>query len=370
MKLIAQVKLVINSSQKETLLNTMEIANIACNDISKIAWETKTFQQFSLHKKSYRHIREKYPLSAQVVVRCISKVANAYKTGRIKMRTFKHHGAITYDPRILRWYKNDVSIWTTNERQKMNFLAGEYQKNLLHYQKGESDLCFIDGEFYLFATCEVEEVDQLKATGWLGVDLGIKNIATDSDGNQYSGGHLNNLRKRHEKIRRKLQSKGTKSAKRLLKKSNRKEARISKDTNHCIAKRLVLLAQDTLRGISLEKLTGIRGRVTVRRSQRRAHHSWAFDDLAQKILYKAKLVGVPVIFVDPRNTSKECNHCGHIEKANRKTQSDFLCMSCGFSANADCNAAINIGRRAFVNTPYAATNKVVSCNLTDLSVSY
>jgi len=358
MKLTAQVKLAINSSQKETLLHTMETANSACNEISNIAWKTGAFRQYDLHRKCYKTTRDRFPLSAQIVVRCICKVSDSYKKDKKTMRHFRKRGAVTYDERILRWYNDSVSIWTTNGRQKIPFDAGEHHKKLLQYQRGETDLVYMDRNFYLFTTCEIEEPEQLKATGWLGVDLGIKNIATDSDGNRYSGGRINGLRKRHAKLRTRLQNKGTKSAKRLLKTRKRKEARMAKDINHCIAKRLVRLAQDTHRGISLEKLTGIRERVSVRRSQRRAHHSWAFYDLAQKILYKSALIGVPVLFVDPKNTSRTCQKCGHCEKRNRKDQSTFKCRSCGFSANADDNAArniANIASRASVNKPYAAT---------------
>jgi len=358
MKLTAQVKLAINSSQRETLLHTMETANSACNEISDTAWKTGAFRQYDLHRECYKTIRDKFPLSAQVVVRCIGKVSDSYKKDKKTKRNFKKRGAVTYDERILRWYDNSVSIWTMNGRQKIPFGVGDHHKKLLQFQRGETNLVYMDGNFYLFTTCEIEEPEQLKTTGWLGVDLGIKNIATDSDGNKYSGGHVNGLRKRHAKLRRRLQNKGTKSAKRLLKTRKRKEARMAKDINHCIAKRLVRLAQDTLRGISLENLTGIRERITVRRSQRRAHHSWAFYDLAQKILYKAALVGVPILFVDPRDTSRTCQRCGHCEKGNRKDQSTFKCLSCGFSANADDNAARNISdkaSRASVNKPYVAT---------------
>ena len=73
--------------------------------------------------------------------------------------------------------------------------------------------------------------------------------------------------------------------------------------------------------------------------------NWAFADLAAKIFYKAAEVGLPVIFVDPRNTSRTCSECGHCEKANRKSQSKFECLNCGFCANADKNAACNISRK-------------------------
>lgn len=185
------------------------------------------------------------------------------------------------------------------------------------------------------------------------MDLGIKNIAADSDGNTYSGGKVNGLRGRHARLRAKLQSKGTQSAKRLLKKRRRKESRFAADVNHTISKRLVAKAKGTGRGIALEDLSGIRDRVTVRKAQRRSHHSWSFHQLRSFVTYKAKLAGVLVVLVDPRNTSRTCPECGTIDKRNRPTRDLFCCVSCGRAGPADTIAAGNIARRAVVNQPHA-----------------
>ncbi|MEW6505241.1 MAG: transposase [Chloroflexota bacterium] len=360
MKLTAKVKLLPAPEQAELLRQTLEIANAACNYISEQAWERKTFRQFPLHKLTYHAVREKFPLTAQVVVRCISKVADAYKANRKAKRVFNPHGAIAFDSRILscNLEKSEVSIWTVGGRQKIPFVCGERQRELLAGQRGESDLTCIDGQFYLFAACDVETPAPDDVSEFLGVDLGVNNIATDSDGNNYSGAHVNGLRHRHARIRSRLQSKGTESAKRLLRKRRRKESRFAKDVNHRIAKELVLRAKDTGRGIALENLQGIRERVTVRKAQRRQHHSWAFYDLRQKIQYKAAAAaGVPVVLVDPRNTSRTCPVCGCVDKRNRPSQRVFSCISCNFSGFADAVAAENI-RRAAVNQPYAGAYSV------------
>jgi IS605 OrfB family transposase len=156
-----------------------------------------------------------------------------------------------------------------------------------------------------------------------------------------------------------LQRKGTQAARRLLKKRRRKEKRMASQKNHEISKRIVEKAQRHSLGIALEELTGIRERTTVRKSQRRQQSSWAFHDLRQKIEYKARLAGVPVVLVDPRNTSRTCPACGCVDKANRPHQSTFLCVGCGYFAPADSNAAVNIGRRAAVNQPYIPTTSAI-----------
>jgi len=130
-----------------------------------------------------------------------------------------------------------------------------------------------------------------------------------------------------------------------------RERRFATDVNHCISKQLVKKAKRTGRGLALEDLSGIRDRVRVRKSQRRELHGWSFFQLRQFVAYKAALYGVPLVFVDPRNTSRTCPACGHIAKENRRTQDSFLCVSCGCAGRADHFAAICIGRRADVNRP-------------------
>jgi IS605 OrfB family transposase len=195
---------------------------------------------------------------------------------------------------------------------------------------------------------------------FLGVDLGIIQLATTSDGeflNHSTGpkhSHVNQVRARYSRFRQKLQKKGTKSAKRLLKKRSGREKRFAKDVNHCLSKAVVSTAKGTGRGIALEDLTHIRSRVNGSKRRRRVLHSWSFFQLRAFIAYKAALAGVRMVYVDPAYTSQTCSACGLCEKANRRTQSTFLCLSSGFSAHADVNAAVNIRSRAAVNRPYAA----------------
>lgn len=353
MRLTAKIKLQPTPEQHSAFQHTLEQCNRAAQYVSNYAWEQRQFLRVPLHHAMYYVLREQFDLSAQMAVRALGKVADAYKLDRKTKREFGLHGAFPYDDRILRYLVADhmVSITTLTGRIKVPFLAGKRQLELLARQKGESDLCLIDGDFYLFATCDVDEPAPSDVEEYLGVDLGIKNIATDSDGAVYSSGHLNGLRHRHAKLRQRLQKKGTRSSRRLLRKRRRKETRFANDVNHCISKSLVATAKGTGRGIALEDLTGIRSRTTVRKSQRRQHHSWAFSDLRAKIEYKAALAGVPVVLVDPRNTSRMCQVCGCVDKANRRSQESFLCVSCGFASNADHNAAVNIGRGAVVNQP-------------------
>jgi IS605 OrfB family transposase len=354
-KLVVQVKLKPTAEQAASLKATMARANAACDWLSGRAWDAQVFRQFALHKLVYRDARAAFPdLSSQMIVRATAKVADSYKVDRKVRRTFRPLGSVAYDARILSWKGDAVSLWTLSGRQVIAFVCGDHQRALLGFERGEADLVLRGSKFYLFVTVDVPDTEEKKVLGWLGVDVGIVNIATTSDGQNFSGKSLNALRRRAVKLRQKLQAKGTKSAKRLLRARRIKESRFSTHVNHCISKQIVASAERTSRGIALENLDGIRSRIRASRSQRRVLHSWAFGDLQAKISYKAARAGVPVCYVDPRNTSRECRVCGHVEKANRKTRDAFACLACGHTADADVNAACVIASRATVIRPYGS----------------
>jgi putative transposase len=374
MNLTAQIRLHATAEQMTALEETMRRANSACNAISRFAWQEKCFKQYDLHKHLYKTIKEQFALSAQVVVRCIAKVADSYKLDKKTERVFSAYGAIAYDARILSWnfYDNTVSIWTVQGRMKIGFSAGEHQANLLEYQRGESDLILRKHSqsvsetgfvAYLYPTCKIEPLAPIVPTSALGVDLGIVNIATDSDGEIFSGADIETKREWYAKRRAVLQRVGTKSAKRRLKQLSGKQRRFQKDSNHRIAKTIVRKAKDTTRAIALEDLTGIRTRATVRKpqlrkSQRARHSNWAFGHLRACITYKAERVGVWVVLLDPRNSSRTCSQCGYCDKANRRTQAEFVCQSCQHSMSADNNAAIILKQWAVVKLPMVSNGGI------------
>lgn len=356
MKLTANIKLNPTDEQFSILKQTLETSNQACNYISEIAFQNKMFNQFSLHKLVYHEVKNRFNLSAQMAVRSIAKAANSYKINKKILHKFKPHSAQPYDDRIFRLMKDDfISIWTLKGRQKIPFQCGDYQRKLIENQHGEVDLMFIRGLFYIAIICDVDEDTLIDPQDVLGIDLGIVNLAVSSEGKIYSGKDIDKYRRKMSHRRKNLQKKGTKPAKRKLKQISGKQARFQKNTNHCISKAIVADAKRLSCAIALEKLTGIRNRIKARKRGRARLHNWAFYQLRSFLTYKAKLAGIPMIFVDPRNTSRECPICHHVSKSNRKSQSEFICQSCGFSQLADHVASQNIRDRAIVNLPMVAT---------------
>ncbi|MDV5146201.1 transposase [Streptomyces sp. SBC-4] len=364
----------------DALAATLRACNRAANHASEVAFVKDLKRRNVLQDAVYHGVKADFDLGAQAAVRTITKVCDAYaalkgniKAGNLgrdgskrrlraesKPIVFREDAAQPFDDRILTWNLDarTVSIWTVAGRIKhVPFACSPEATKLLASRKGESDLVMRDGMFFLIATIDVFEPEVFEPGGFLGVDLGIVNIATTSDGRIMAGRGLNRYRQRHRDLRQKLQKKHTKSAKRVLKRVRRREARHAANTNHIIAKQLVATAERTSRGIALEDLSGIRQRVTAKKDQRARLHSWAFAQLGAFVEYKARRAGVPVVFVDPRNTSRQCSECWHTHRTNRVTQARFVCRSCGTVMHADHNGSRNIAHRGDAAWKRGAVNR-------------
>ena len=169
MKLTLKIKLLPTDEQADLLLSTMKEANAVCDAISEIAWENKVFNQFKIHGLCYHGFKSSFSLSAQMLVRCISKVADAYKLDKKSKRYFRPLGAITYDSRILSYKGMSVSIWAIGGRLKMPFVC--HNPKYLPYIKGESDLVYKKGKFYLFQTVDIPDEEVEDVEEFIGVDF-------------------------------------------------------------------------------------------------------------------------------------------------------------------------------------------------------
>lgn len=344
-----QVKLNTTSEQKIALLDTLRVCNATADRISKVAFETQTFRQFDLHRLMYATLRDQIGLNSNHLIHAIAKVAHSYKLGREVCRVFRPTGAIELGRDLIAWRVEEqiVRITTTSGRLSLPFLCSPSQKELLQGKRSQPDLIYRDNEFYLNIPVRVEQQPLFDPQGAIGVDLGIVQIATDSEGHQYSGEPVRKLRKKCARLRKLLQPRKTRSARKHLQKARGRESRFVRDVNHCISKAMVQLAQLRQKALALETLTGIRGRGNgFSRAMRTELNSWAFHQLKLFIAYKCQRAGVPLIEVDPRYSSQTCSGCGHCEKGNRKSQESFECLCCGLRLNADVNAALNLKTRA------------------------
>ncbi len=362
MKLTLKIKLLPTAEQADLLLDTIREANAVCNAISEVAWSKKVFNNFKLHHETYHIYKSTFRLSSQMLVRSVAKVADAYKLDKKTKRIFRPLGSIAYDARIMT-YKPDniVSLWCIGGRQKIKFVC--HNPAYLPYIKGEADLVYKKGKFYLFQTVDIPEQDVDDIENFIGIDFGLKDIVVTSDGVKHSADWINSYREQRQKVRSSIQSKGTRSSKRLLKRLKGKERTTATIVNHTISKSIVQSAKMQGKGISVEDLTNIRFTSKRRNKKFRVKLGrWSFGQLRSFIDYKARLNGVKFVVVEPAYTSQTCSVCHSI--GTRKNKS-FTCTNCGNDMDADFNAAKNIATLgAAVNQPEKST---MYCSLHSLS---
>src|SRR5712691_10358177 len=351
MELTLQLKLLPTEGQATSLRATMVRFNEACNWLAKQAFAKQCTNKLTLQRLYYHELRTRFALPSQMVVRCLARVAGTYRRDKSVCPTFRPDAAMPYDQRIMRFDGLDhVSLLTLQGRVLVSFLIGPYHRQ--RFDAYEPRQCHLvvreDGQWFLLVVVQVPDGAPIPPTDFLGIDLGVVNLATTSDGTTHSGDGVEACRARYTKYRQRLQraahvaqmdAKRPKNIRRALKRTARREARFRRDTNPCISKTLVAAAPGTGDGIALEALKAIRSRTRFRKPQRAKMAGWAFAQLRFFVEYKAQLSGVPVVLVDPRNTSRQCSACGHIATANRQSQARFSCQQCGYAANADVNAA-------------------------------
>jgi IS605 OrfB family transposase len=355
----------VDSTADTALRETQQAFNRAATDCASVAWEQRVTNKNKLHHLVYGATRAEFGLGAQLACCARDKAAEAVRRARQDKRadcpTFRDASSIRYDARTYRLLSMDrVSLNTLTGRVIGQLVLGDFQRRTLYdttWKIGGAELVRRANVWYLHITQTKADPAPDEPTGVIGVDLGLVNLATDADGERYSGAQIRAIRERGFQHRQRLQQANTRRARWRLRQLAGKEARFQRQVNHEISKRLVQKAKQQRKALALEDLKGIRARVTVRRSERRQRASWAFHQLQLFVSYKAHRDGVPVVLVDPRNTSRTCSACRHCEKDNRKTQDRFLCVACGYQTNADMNAAVNISRAA-VNQPIVSSLRV------------
>ena len=348
MKLIRTAKIKINMTVEQAL-PTLQAYTNAFNFVCQEGFRAKDKNGVSLHKKTYQIVRKDFHLPSQLAISSRMRATEALASAFTKTK-YKKYGSqpksklcsVRYDKNSYSLFikKNIVSLLTISGRKKYNLIIPKYfQEQFATWKSCSADLCINNKKVYLHIVFEKENNDTVSTGKLIGIDRGINNLAVVSNNKFFGGGIIKKQITKYQRLRSSLQSKGTKSAKRHLKKLNNKEKRFRADINHKISKNIIqsINPGDT---IVLEELTGIRNK-RLRKKQRTLINNWSFFQLGQFITYKAMFKGVDVKYIDARYTSQRCSKCGHTCRSNRK-QHSFECKECGFKLNADLNASRNI----------------------------
>jgi putative transposase len=365
MKLVRTIKIMLPNAV-EALMPTVKAYTNAYNMVVKTGFDKKQYNGVKLHHLCYQDIREQFNLPSQLAISARMKATDSLKSIGAKRKKkqkiscpISKQQSIRYDARsyTLSLIDKTVSLLTLEGRKHFSFQLPKHFEQYLTWKTTSAELKIYGKQTFLCVAMQQEITDTPTNGRLIGIDRGIKNLATLSTNKFFSGGKIKQVSIRYRTLRSSLQAKGSRSAQRHLVLLRKKEHRFRTDINHTIAKQIVnsLQSGDT---IVLEKLTGIRNNVKLRKKQRTELHSWNFFQLEQFLIYKAAAKGIQVVFVDARYTSQRCSVCGHIERANRKQQSQFQCKECGFRLHADLNAARNICNKYLDATSYPSKGTV------------
>ncbi|MEK6888403.1 MAG: transposase [Candidatus Aenigmatarchaeota archaeon] len=352
----------------KSLNKTTEIFNRAVQDCIDIGWEIKTFNKNELHEQSYRLLRKTYPTLQSSLVQCARDQASDIlkRTGFDKNKPNKRiNGAIRYNARTYTPKLKDgvISISTVEGRKKFQLSIPQHFKKYIYGTVKGMVLVQRDKFFLCKLVIEIEDKQfKYKRTKILGIDCGINKIAVCSDNTFFASKHLKRRKGEFFYLRGKLQQRGTRSAKRLLKKISGRENRFVADVNHQISRAIVNSKCNTF---VFEKLSVRKNKKLGRRFNKKLG-GWSFRQLQGFVEYKAKEVGKQTIFVNPAYTSQTCSVCATTDKSFRHGNL-FSCSKCGFNLDADLNASRNIAMlgksllgRASVNSPYVSCDDVAS----------
>lgn len=370
----ATIKLRIDTTDEQAAL-LEEAAGLyagAFNAVGLYGWQNGISSAYRLHHALYYTIRGEIPeLPSQLVVSAIRRASEALKSafdrrkkGQPVSRSHMSRHTIRYDKRSMS-VKLDagvVSLATTGGRVVAPVRMSSYYKRYLSWETRSADLVWDAGKrrFYLHLVVESEAPRVELNDEYLGVDRGIVNFAVSTRPAFYSGSEVKRVVSRHRYNISRLQSKGTKSARRRLKQCAGRWKRFQRDVNHRVSRDIVE-SVDPGATIVLEKLTGIRESCKQRgKAQRGAFHNWSFYQLERFILYKAERKGVRVVFVDPSRTSHICPSCGCDSDSNRPARDLFRCTACGLVLNADLAAARNIRDRGMSSFPRSTVNRPIA----------
>ena len=348
MKRTIALKLNLSQEDSDALLETQIAFADACNQAVPFTVENRCWNRVSLHHLCYYKVRESVSsIGSQMVCNAIKKVCSSYKVLKIKKSQdvptiiFKDTGSVHYDKRTYSIKGNTLSLFTVNGRIRGNFITGDFQREYLERGEVKEAELIRKGKIWFFnLVLDLPDMKIKKEGKIVAVDVGENNIATTSNGTIHGGGKLRHERDKFLARRAKLQSNGSKSAKRCLKRISGRERSHVKETNHIVSKRIVEEAIESgTKVIILEELTNIRKRIKGNKRMRSRLHRWSWYELQQFIEYKAQAKGIEVVYVNPAYTSQTCSKCDCLGSRHKHL---FKCSNCGSYQHSDRNAAINL----------------------------
>jgi len=353
---------------EQALLQTAIAFNKACQIVLDYGSKHKVYNKSVLNKATYQQVRKEVPNLPSALVQTARDEASETLLRTTFAAAVKKRLSVRYDNRCFKFYPESNYASLTTVFGRLNFPFKHYA--YMDKWRGEyTNAQLIVRRNRVFLNVQVKLPDSpSKVTGKvLGIDRGILNVAVCSDNTFFNSKRLRAVKGRYQFLKRRLQYVGTRSAHRKLRELSGRERRFVLNTNHCISKAIVNKPFDVF---ALEKLEIRKKKKNGKRFNRKLG-LWSYGELQRFIGYKAEAQGKIMVFANPRHTSQRCSRCGFVHRWNRHGLG-FRCGNCGFSLNADLNAARNIevlGKseylRLFVNEPIVASCETLPKGIAD-----
>jgi IS605 OrfB family transposase len=369
-----RIQLMPSPLQADVLAETSRQFTSAFNQAVQLGWEANVSNATKLHYLAYYRIKHDHPtLVSDLLNQARVKAAEALRSA-FALRTHGRKVSMPQSPACpprynrhtyrVDWQSRTVRLSTTGGRQTIRFEVPPYSAKYAGESVNTADLIERGGCWWLHVVVSVPAPDVASTDEVVGVDLGLAQPAVTSKRRFMGKRSWKAQEGRLFALRRALQKKGTKSAKRHLKKLRGKQARFRRDCDHVLSKQIVQ-SVDPGATLVLENLTDIRKRTRARKKTetKRRIHAWSFAQLKGYIGYKGEERGCTVAVVDPRHTSQACSRCGHQARNNRRSRGRFVCRKCGYELHADLNAAINIAAKYRAGGGMPAAGGLLSSNL-------
>jgi len=338
MRKAIKIKINIPEERIQDVKDLMNTASEIFNIHTEYAFNNKTYSKQKAHHELYGSVREKYAAVPSGLIQSIRDNAlESMKAIECKISIKKSgYSTLRFDKRTSTLRGRQLTLSCIGNRIKIILNIPKYFRSIFYNWKYLCCMLSFRDECFWISLVFDGEAEKTNDVGVIGIDRGIYNIATTSDGEQFSGKAVRSTRRKHLYTRKTLQKKGTRSAKLRLVSMKGKEKRFIRDVNHCISKSIVKKPANIY---VLEDLKGMREQRKGKKLNKWLSN-WSFFQLETFLTYKAGFKGKRIEYVDARYTSQKCSVCGVIEKKNRK-KSVYLCK-CGNKLHSDINAAINI----------------------------
>ena len=352
-----QVSIPIKLKVDEIIVDTIDLYKQGLQYCIENAWNLRIKDNFKLHPFVYSELR-KIGLPSQLAISCIKQSCGIVK--KAKSKPFVKKVSIRYNsPRSFSFKNGILSLGTICGRTKIKINIPNYALKYFNELELRESLLTksFKGDYYFTFTFLKEIPKNLNLQERvLGIDLGINTLAVTSDKQFFNSSKVKQHKRKFKFLRSKLQAKGTKSSKRLLRKISGREKRFMTWVNHNISNEIVSSFNGNK--IVMEDLKGIR---KIHRGKRMNYwiSNWSFFQLQTFIEYKGNMKGIEVVRVAPNYTSQICSKCGELGS---RCGSSFVCH-CGYSLNADLNASQNLAspmlekRQVAITQPYISTDE-------------